>query len=616
MDKIKTLKDLLEYSAVKYGNKDLYKVNDTAITYSDFYNYVRAISSALINLKISNQRIGIISENRFEWEMAFFAISCSNNIIVPIDKSYTKIEIKNVINKASVSTVFTSNNYKGILNEIKNEADNSLNNIICFDNDDRENSIFNLLKLGMDESNFFENLYDNDSINIDSNIKESKNLDSNNNLDNNNNSFSDTKKFVNENDLCLISFTSGTTDNPKAVMLSHKNICSNLISVSKRINLSESDICLSILPLNHVLEGLFCFLLSFYRGCARIFCNGIENICDYIKKYKITFMGGVPAIYNYLLKKKDELINEANHINMFMCGGAPLNSNIITDFNEIGITLIQGYGLTECAPVVSIENKDNKKLGSVGKPISNVNVDIIDKNEEGTGEIIVKGDNVFLGYLNDVDNTKKQIKDNWFYTGDLGRIDEDGYIYICGRKKNMIVLPNGKKVFPDEIELLINRIEDVKESLVFENESTNKINAVIVTSSDNEKSIREKIDIINQSLPIYKNINDIIVTSTELNKTPTGKIIRDYRNIEVMKNNNFNDSVFNKLESIIINQFGNKQISYATDLRKDLGADSLDKLELFLNIENAFNVNLTHEQKKKINTVGDIMKIVNKIFSD
>jgi len=170
--------------------------------------------------------------------------------------------------------------------------------------------------------------------------------------------------------ICLISFTSGTTSSSKAVMLSHKNICSNMISSSKVFSLTEKDICLSVLPLNHVLEGLFCMLQSIYNGLERVFCNEIDEITDYIKNYKITFMCGVPAIYEYLYKRKDELIAEVHHINLFMSGGAKLNNELVEKYKELGINLVQGYGITECGPVVSLENKDNKRPHSARKNYS------------------------------------------------------------------------------------------------------------------------------------------------------------------------------------------------------------------------------------------------------
>ena len=290
---------------------------------------INALGTALINLELKDKKIAIISENRYEWEVAFFSIVCGDNIVIPIDKSLPKEEIQTIINRARIEAVFCSRKYEKTLEEIKKNNE-FIKYIISFDGD-TEISFSSLIEKG-------------------------------------NSDFINTN--INENNICSIFFTSGTTDKSKAIMLSHKNICTNIINVSKVFNLTENDISLSVLPLNHVLEGLFCFLLSLYNGSQRVFCNEIDEITEYIKKYKITFMGAVPGIYEYLDNKMDELKLEANHINMFMSGGAFLDTNIIEDFEANGIELIQGYGLTECSPVVCIENKSSRKIGTVRKMYS------------------------------------------------------------------------------------------------------------------------------------------------------------------------------------------------------------------------------------------------------
>lgn len=329
--KIDTLKDLLNYSANKYDDKLLYV--DEKITYKDFIKRVNALGTSLINMGLKNKKIAIISENRYEWETAFFAIACGTGTVIPIDKSLTKEEIENIINRAKIEAVFCSEKYEGLIHEIKN-ASKYLEHVISFDNTD-ENSYEKLINNG------YELIGNGD-----------KNF---------------TEACINQDDECLIIFTSGTTDTSKAVILTQKNICSNIINVSKQFDLSKKDICLSVVPLNHVLEGLFCLLQSIYKGSKRVFCNELDEIIEYINKYKITFMGAVPGIYKYLKKEEDKLKLEANHINMFMCGGASLDKDVIEDYEKIGIKLIQGYGLTECSPIVSIENKHLRKLGSVRK---------------------------------------------------------------------------------------------------------------------------------------------------------------------------------------------------------------------------------------------------------
>ena len=329
MEEISNLKELLIYVANEYEEKILYRQKE--ITYKDFKEKVNVLGTALINIGLKDKKIGIISENRYEWEVSFFSIACGAGIVVPIDKSLTKVEIENIINRAKIEAIFCSSKYEKILQEIK-ESNQYLKYVISFDSTD-DNAFYQLISKGQTSINNGDRRY------IDAK--------------------------VNSNDICLISFTSGTTNISKAVPLTHKNICSNLINVSKVFKLTKKDICLSILPLNHVLEGLFCFLLSIYNGSERVHCNQIDDIIDYIRKYKITYMGGVPAIYEYLNKRKDELIKETEHINMFMSGGANLPPELVLKYREIGIDLVQGYGLTECSPVVSIENKESQKLGSV-----------------------------------------------------------------------------------------------------------------------------------------------------------------------------------------------------------------------------------------------------------
>ena len=332
--KISNLKELLEYSTKYYGDKILYK--SEKITYEEFKENVYNLGTALINIGLKNKKIAIISENRYEWEMAFFSIVSGVGTVVPIDKSLPIDEIENIINRAKIEAVFCSQKYEKVIQEVKNN-NKTLKYLISFD-DNSKNSLNGLILKG-------------------------KQL-----IENNNTDFINAN--INQNDICSIIFTSGTTDKSKAIMLSHKNICSNLNSVSQVIELTEKDICLSVVPLNHVLEGLFCFLLSFYKGSKRVFCNDLDEIIEYIRKYKITFMGAVPRIYQYLDSQIEDIKKEANHINMFMSGGASLDVKVIEDFKNSGINLVQGYGLTECSPIVCIESKMSCKTGSVRKMYS------------------------------------------------------------------------------------------------------------------------------------------------------------------------------------------------------------------------------------------------------
>ncbi len=595
-DKINNLKDLLNTSCKNFSDKILYRNLNENITYKEFLERINSLGASLMNIGLENKKIAILSENRYEWELTYFAIACGKGIVVPIDRNMTKMEIENIINKANVETIFCSRKYEDMLNEIK-QSESCLKNIISFDSKEGENSFTKLIENG-------------------------KNLE-------NKSSYTD-KKIDGKNIACIF-FTSGTTSTSKAVMLSHENICFDILNASTVMDLSKNDVALSVLPLSHVLEGLFCFLVSIHKGLERVFCNEIDEIIDYIIKYNITYMGAVPAIYEYLYKRKDELIPYTKNINMFMSGGAKLSSELVSKYKEIGITLIQGYGLTECAPVVGIENKTNNKLGSVGKAIPNIEVKLENKDASGIGEIAIKGKNIFQGYYEDENKTKESIKEGWFYTGDLGKLDEDGYLYICGRTKEFIVLQNGEKVFPEEIETLLNKIDGIKESFVFEKETNQndiKLYSKIVYDpnrfSGKEEEIKstlmEEVRKINELLPQYKMVKDIYITTSPLEKTLTGKIkrIQEKEKIKedcekIVDNDvsyNKNENSFEIIKQIFKNQLGECDINENSHIIKDLGADSLDIVELFLQIEKQFNITIPKEQRKDIKTVKDIIDIV------
>lgn len=588
--KVKNLKHLLEKTTFEHKNNILYNLEDRKITYYDFYKKVVTLKNSLINMGLKDKKIAIISDNRYEWEVTFFAVTTGVGKLVPIDKTWSKNEIENVINFAEVEAIFCSKKYEEILYEIK-ETNVYLKYIISFDYEN-ENSFNYLIKKGKDDIEIQKNelIYNN----------------------------------IEKEEICLILFTSGTTTNPKAVMLSHNNICSNIINVSKIFEIDEKDIVLSVLPLNHVFEGVFGFLISFYKGAERIFCNEIDEIIEFIHKYKITFMCGVPAIYEYLYKMREELELEKEHINMFMSGGAKLDSEIVSKYKEIGITLIQGYGLTECSPIVSIENKKYNKKGSVGKIIPNIEIQLKDIEEDGIGELLVKGENVTKGYFKNVEETKKNIQDEWLHTGDLVKIDENGYVYICGRSKNIIVLQNGKKIFPEEIENLLNKIKGIKESFVFGN--NNKIYAKIVYNqkefADLRKNeinniIKKELKRINESLAEYKKIYDFIISNEALERTSIGKIKRNLE-LEKIKNNlrEINVNLKNKKEKnseiarkIFTLTLDNNEIELDTDIN-ELGADSLDKVEIFLKVEKQFNIKLSTEQKRTIKSIQDVLNLL------
>lgn len=376
--------------------------------------------------------------------------------------------------------------------------------------------------------------------------------------------------------LSVILFTSGTTSISKAVMLSHDNITSNLYALNCSEKIYDTDISLAFLPFHHTFgsTGLLLFLSN---GVTNAFCDGLRHIAQNLKEYKISVFVCVPIlleamhkklmteiekqgktklikratkISNFLLKFgidirrklfKDIINNLGGNIRFIVSGAAAIDKKVAKSFNDLGILTVQGYGLTETSPVLCAENEKYIRYGSVGFPMNNVEIKIDNPNEQGIGEVIAKGPNVMLGYYENPEATNEVLVNGWFHTGDLGYIDKDGYIYITGRKKNVIVLKNGKNIYPEELEILINNLPYVAESMVFgfPKDDDLLLSAKIVYDKDyinntypdfNDKDIENKIwnDIksINSNMPNYKHIKKIIVTDEPMIKTTTAKIKR------------------------------------------------------------------------------------------
>lgn len=542
-----TICELVDKATTKYGRKTLYKTETKNFSYKELDALVDSYAINLNSLK--GEKIGILSENRLEWEIAFFAILKSGNIVVPLDKSLTQEEIQNISSRVNMKYVFTSKNYV--------EKASVVANTIVFEN-----------------------------IKIDTKMK--------------NINFAEVKP----EDIAVICFTSGTTSKSKAVSLTHKNICANIHGVEKIYDLTMDDTCLAAMPLSHVLEGLFNMLNCINVGASRAHINGVENIADALGKYKVTYMGAVPAVLDYLLNYEEELKHIAKRVNMFMCGGAKLNNETVNSYAKLGIKVIQGYGLTECSPVVSLETDKYHKLGSVGKVIPGVEVTIRNLDEDGIGQIALKGESIG-NYLEENNNSCLQ-------TGDLGYIDDEGYLFISGRQQDMIVLQNGKKVFPEEIETLVNKIDLVKESMVYDNNG--KISVVIVADNlNNRNKIEEKVKRINNLLPIFKRIQNVELRSEPLERTTLGKIKRNKEVSGNRKLEELNGSKEAKIIAIVKDQTKKNEVNLTDRLLEDLGADSLDIATILCKVQKEFDVKFTREQKSNIKTIEDIMNILQKM---
>ena len=544
---ITDLKDMLKKSGEKYGEKIAYKIRQEneykEITHSEVRKMVDGLGTKLIDMGLKDKRIAVIGENRYEWEIAYLSIVCGTGTVVPLDKSLPENELESLIERSKAEAIICSQKYVEILKKTK------LKYIISMDLENDNDGIISQKRL------------------ISEGIQLVKFGDA---------SFTNAK--IDNEKMSIMLFTSGTTSISKAVALSHKNICSNLMDISSILDVNSSDVFLSFLPLHHVFECTVGFLFSLYVGAETVFCDGIRHIPENLAEYKVSVMASVPAIYERLFKiikkhlekqgkveqilkdeekykdssmeKKKEVFKEIHdllggNIKLFISGAASLEPSIEEKFRRLGFNMVQGYGLTETSPVVAIGNKKYHKTGSIGKCVPSDEVKLLDINKDGIGELAVKGPNVMLEYYENKEATEKVLKNGWFQTGDLARIDEEGYIFICGRKKSVIVLKNGKNIFPEEMETLINKEDGVEESFIFgkpisKDPNDIKIFVKIVynkesfegkTETEIKEYFNEKIKSINKTMPHYKAIRGIIISDKPLIKTTTNKIKRE-KNLE------------------------------------------------------------------------------------
>ena len=556
------LKDMLNKTRELYGDKPGYKIKIgkgqyKTYTHNEIRDMINYLGTALISLGLKGKRIGVIGENRYEWELAYLSVVCGVGIVVPMDKSLPANELEEVIERSEVEAIFYSKKYEEIIKKIKYSEKNKLKHLISMDTDIHEEGIYSEKEL----------------------IEKGKEL-----LDSGNKEYINAK--INPEEMRIMLFTSGTTSKSKVVALSHKNLISNVMDYASVVDVDSNDRILSFLPLHHVYECTVGMLVSLYVGAERAFCDGIRHIVENLNEYKITYAAFVPAIYELMYKniwkmiekkgkveetkelmqeykdksmqEKKEVFKEIHNmyggcIKLFITGAAALDKEVIESFRNWGLNLCQAYGLTETSPIIGIETNEYHRVGSIGRPIPHVEARIDEADDDGVGELVVKGPNVMLGYYNNKKATESVMEDEWFHTGDLARIDEDGYIFICGRRKSVIVLKNGKNIYPEEMEGLVNKIEGVKESFIFGKQQTDdkdniKIHVKIVFDKDIMKEaykvekeediyrvLNEKIKEVNSVMPKYKAIRGIIVSEEPLIKTTTGKIKRQ-ANLELIEN--------------------------------------------------------------------------------
>ena len=551
---IEDLKDMLEKTTAQNSTKVAFKVKDNSgkiinKTYIDFKNDVKNLSTKLIQLGMQNQRIAVMGKNSYSWAISYLAATIIG-IVVPIDKEASKENVKEFLNVSNSKAIIADDKYLNEIFEFKSELKNET------------------VLIDMQNTSKYTNLSDL--------ITEGKKI-----IDAGNKDYENIK--INPDEMKILLFTSGTTGNSKAVMLSHKNICSNIVSIASIVKVDNKARVLSILPLHHTYECTIGYLLIVYGGGTICYCEGLRYITKNIQEYQPTFILCVPLLLENVYKKviktlksslpekytKDEskIIDNlpfylkgivkkkvkkslGGKIKTFIVGAAAIKPELVEAFFKLGIKVLQGYGLTECSPLVAGNNDFYYKAASCGMPIPNVEYKIDNPNDEGIGEIIVKGTNVMLGYYQNEEATKNVLKDGWFHTGDLGYIDDEEFLYISGRSKNMILTKNGENIYPEEIENILNDDDLIEESLVIGTSNGKddvQVKAKIFpnieaikeylgnkfpTKEEISKILNEAVKKANAKLPNFKHIKSFKIMDEDFERTTTNKVKRFGKNVE------------------------------------------------------------------------------------
>ena len=518
-------------------------------TYKELLEDINSLGISLYKLGLKEKRIAICGRNRYEWALTHLSCLMGNMISVPIDKELQLEELEDSLIRSKAKAIVFDEKYVDKIQEIIKRNKTQIETYICMGNISGFKSINNLINEGkiLDKSEY-------------------------------------TNCKINNKDMSILLFTSGTTSKSKAVMLSQYGIAVNVYDMQLVEDITSKDTNIAFLPYHHIF-GSTAMVVMLACGVKTVFPDGLRYIQSNLNEYKVSLFVGVPLLVDKMYQSiektiekqgKTKLIKFAKKVSQFLLkfnidirrklfkqvidalggelrfvisGGAPLDKRVAEGFESYGIKMVQGYGLTETSPVIAAENDNAKRYGSIGVPMKDVELEIYNKDENGIGEIRVKGPNVMLGYYENEEATKEVLRDGWFYTGDLGYIDKDGFIFITGRSKDVIVLKNGKKVFPDELETLVNRLEEVEECIVFglpeaEDKNDVKIAIKVVYNKDaldgkTEEEIYnliwEKIKEINKTFPKYKYIKHLIITDEPLIKTTTQKVKRKLEIERILK---------------------------------------------------------------------------------
>ena len=564
----KTIKEIFINSKEKYGERPLiwqkpnHKEPYIAHTYNEFWKTVNSLGTKLTKMLPKGARVVILSETTYYWYVSYMTMLCGDWIAVPVDKELPENELENVINRSKATAVIYSEKKKDAVNKIQ----------------DNIPTVKYFIEMDSDEYIVGKHM------GIEYLINDGKDL-----LDSGDSTYTDIE--IDPDEFKLLIFTSGTTSKSKGVMICNKNLAENVNAVSAYVKILPEDKLFSILPLHHTYESTIGFLVPFANGSSVAICEGLRYIVPNLQEAKPTILLAVPLLIENLYKKinetikkskKENLVNSMIHITnmlkvvsvdvkkkvfkeildnlggnlrIIVSAAAPIDSKIGKWIDDIGIKFIQGYGLTETAPIAALTPEyEQAPYASTGKAVKDTDIKIENPNEDGEGEILIKGPTVMLGYYEDEAETAKVLKDGYFHSGDIGKIDDNGYIYITGRSKNVIVTQNGKNIYPEEIELLLGDVQEISEVMVYGKEDEKKsdkeliITAKIIPNYDKIKELHgnnlseeeierilwEKVKEINKKLTSYKAVKKIEIKKDEFEKTTTMKI---KRYAEIQKDN-------------------------------------------------------------------------------
>lgn len=550
---IKSVQDMVLQSAQKYSSKlaleDLNNTPISRVTFGELLQNILAFGNAMRKMGLREKsHVALISENRVQWSMSFLALMCFDMVVVPIDKNLKTNEILNIIHESDSEAIIFSDSYSAMLADAKGTL-KKLKYYISMDSASDANGFINMKKL------------------IDENSGTTADLP---NLD--------------PSTLAEIIFTSGSLGRAKGVMLSQKNLASNLMDMVSMLMMYPEDRFLSVLPIHHTYECTCGMLCPLYAGSSVHYARSLKTVVDDLQKVKATMLLAVPLLYDKMFKRIYKTIKEnkvksvimpslikvtdvlekigwkeskkkifkelhekfGGHVRIFIAGGAAPDPLVAKGLREFGFSFLQGYGLTETSPILALNRLNNFKDDAAGIPLPNVELKIKNPDAEGHGEIWAKAPNVMIGYYKNEKLTRDSFDDEWFKTGDIGFFDEDGFLHISGRKKNVIISKSGKNVFPEEIEDILNRSPFILESLVYGEKDAKQDEIIAVkivvdaeafielseskdikiTPEFIQEIISKEIDKANKQLSSYKTIKKFYIREEEFEKTTTQKIKR------------------------------------------------------------------------------------------